>query len=154
MIPPIDELDRQILRLLQKDASLSNKQIALELKRSTTTIFDRITRLKKEGVILGAVTILDRQKIGKSLLTFSQVLLNQHTIKALEQFEKAVQQFPEVLECFQMTGSFDFLLRVSTRDMDEYHHFYRYKLATLPNIATVNSYFALSETKSITQYPI
>ncbi|MGN7787882.1 Lrp/AsnC family transcriptional regulator [Niabella sp. 22666] len=150
----IDELDKQILRLLQVDASVTHRQIAQTLRRSITTIHDRISRLKQEGIILRSVAVLDRKKIGKGLLTFSHVLLNQHTIEVLEQFEKAVKKFPEVLECFQMTGSFDFLLRISTRDMEEYHEFYRYKLAKLPNITTVNSYFALSETKSITAYPI
>lgn len=150
----IDELDKQILRLLQVDASVSHRQIAQTLRRSITTVHDRISKLKQEGIILRSVAVLDRKKIGKGLLTFSHVLLNQHTIEVLEQFEKAVKKFPEVLECFQMTGSFDFLLRVSTRDMEEYHEFYRYKLAKLPNITTVNSYFALSETKSITAYPI
>ncbi|ULT40438.1 Lrp/AsnC family transcriptional regulator [Niabella defluvii] len=150
----IDELDKQILRILQADAAVTHRQIAQTLRRSITTIHDRISRLKQEGIILRSVAILDRKKVGKGLLTFSHVLLNQHTIEVLEQFEKAVKQFPEVLECFQMTGSFDFLLRVSTRDMEEYHEFYRYKLAKLPNITTVNSYFALSETKSITAYPI
>ena len=149
-----DELDKQILRLLQEDATLTHKQIAGRLRRSMTTIYDRISRLKQEGIILRTVAILDRKKIGKGLLTFSQVHLSQHTAEALEQFEQAVKYFPEVLECFQMTGSFDFLLRVSTRDMEEYHEFYRYKLAKLPNIITVNSYFALSETKSITAYPL
>lgn len=150
----IDELDKQILRLLQVDASVTHRQIAQTLRRSITTVHDRISRLKQEGIILRSVAVLDRKKIGKGLLTFSHVLLNQHTIEVLEQFEKAVKKFPEVLECFQMTGSFDFLLRVSTRDMEEYHEFYRYKLARLPNITTVNSYFALSETKSVTAYPI
>lgn len=150
----IDELDKQILRLLQVDASVTHRQIAQTLRRSITTIHDRISRLKQEGIILRSVAVLDRKKIGKGLLTFSHVLLNQHTIEVLEQFEKAVKKFPEVLECFQMTGSFDFLLRISTRDMEEYHEFYRYKLAKLPNITTVNSYFALSETKSVTAYPI
>ncbi len=154
MAHELDELDRQILRLLQIDASVTNRQIAHQLRRSVTTIHDRIARLKQESVIQATVVILDRKKIGKELLTFSHVLLNQHTTEVLEQFEHAVKKFPEVLECFQMTGSFDFLLRVSTRDMEEYHDFYRYKLAKLPNITTVNSYFVLSETKSITAYPI
>ena len=150
----IDDLDKQILSILQVDASVTHRQIAQTLRRSITTIHDRISRLKQEGVILRSVAVLDRKKIGKGLLTFSHVLLNQHTTEVLEQFEKAVKKFREVLECFQMTGSFDFLLRISTRDMEEYHEFYRYKLAKLPNITTVNSYFALSETKSVTAYPI
>src|SRR5690606_10696569 len=119
MIYQTDALDKQILRLLQNDASLTHRQIAATLRRSVTTVHDRISRLKQEGIILKTVAILDRKKVDKGLLTFSQVHLNQHTTEVLEQFENAVRSFPEVLECFQMTGSFDFLLRVSTRDMEE-----------------------------------
>lgn len=148
----LDELDKQILEILQHDATVTIKEIALRLKKSNATIHDRIMRLKENQTILRTVAILDRKKIGKELIAFSHVLLKEHTIEALSYFEKSVKDFPEVLECFQMTGSFDFLLRVATYNMEEYHHFYRHKLATLPNIATVQSFFVLSEAKSITAY--
>lgn len=148
----IDELDRQILNLLQNDASLTIKELAYELKKSIATVHDRIGRLKQNGVITKNVILLDRKKVGKGLLAFSHVLLKEHSLEAFETFEAAITSFPEVLECFQMTGSYDFLLRIATNDMEEYHNFYRLKLATLPNISTVQSYFALSETKSITSY--
>jgi DNA-binding Lrp family transcriptional regulator len=82
------------------------------------------------------------------------VLLNDHTADTLNAFEQQVVTFSEVMECFQMTGTFDFILRIATRDMEEYQQFYRNKLARLPNITTVQSFFVLSETKSDSAYPL
>jgi len=151
---PLDETDLQILALLQKDASLTNKEISFQLHKSGAAVHERTRRLKQQGVIKRVVAILDRKKINRSLIAFSHVLLNDHTANTLNQFEEQVAKFPEVMECFQMTGTFDFILRIATSDMDAYHNFYRNKLATLPNISTVQSFFVLSETKSDTAYPI
>ena len=144
----------QILALLQKDASLTNKEISFQLHKSVAAVHERTRRLKQNGVIKRVVAILDRKKINRSLIAFSHVLLNDHTANTLNQFEEQVAKFPEVMECFQMTGTFDFILRIATSDMDAYHNFYRNKLATLPNISTVQSFFVLSETKSDTAYPL
>ena len=150
----LDETDLQILALLQKDASLTNKEISFQLHKSVAAVHERTRRLKEQGVIKRVVAILDRKKINKSLIAFSHVLLNDHTAATLNQFEEQVAKFPEVMECFQMTGTFDFILRIASSDMDAYHNFYRNKLATLPNISTVQSFFVLSETKSDTAYPL
>jgi DNA-binding Lrp family transcriptional regulator len=150
----LDATDTAILKLLQKDALLTNKEIAHKIHKSIATVHERIRRLKEQGYIKRVVAILDRKKINRSLLAFSQVLLNDHAADTLTNFEKEVARFPEVMECFQMTGTFDFVLRIATSDMDAYHDFYRNKLATLPNITTVQSFFVLSETKSDTAYPI
>ncbi|WP_121811281.1 Lrp/AsnC family transcriptional regulator [Mucilaginibacter kameinonensis] len=150
----LDNLDLEILRLLQKDALLTNKEISFKTRKSIATIHERIRRLKEQGYIERSVAILNRKKINKGLIAFSQVLLNDHTISTLAKFEEDVIKFPEVMECFQMTGTFDFILRIATSDMDAYHQFYRHKLATLPNITSIQSFFVLSETKSDTAYPI
>ncbi|QES89397.1 Lrp/AsnC family transcriptional regulator [Rhizosphaericola mali] len=150
----IDETDFQILRLLQKDATLTNKEIAFQINKAIATVHERVKKLKEQGFIKKTVAILDRKKIGKGLLAFSHVLLNDHTLHTLNKFEEDISAFPEVMECFQMTGSFDFLLKIVTKDMEEYHDFYRYKLAAIPNITTVQSFFVLSEAKSDTAYPI
>jgi Lrp/AsnC family transcriptional regulator, leucine-responsive regulatory protein len=149
----LDVLDREILKLLQKDAELTHKEIAAKLYKSVATIHERTKRLKEQGYILRTVAILDSKKINKGLIAFSHVLLNGHAAETLSAFEKEVVKFPEVMECFQMTGNFDFLLRIATTDIDAYHNFYR-RLATLPNITTVQSFFVLSETKSDTAYPL
>jgi Lrp/AsnC family leucine-responsive transcriptional regulator len=149
----LDATDLEILRILQKDAEMTIKEISAKLYKSVATIHERIRRLKDQGYIKRTVAILDGKKIDKGLIAFSHVLLNDHASGTLSAFEEEVVKFPEVMECFQMTGNFDFLLRIATYDMDAYHLFYR-KLAKFPNITTVQSFFVLSETKSETAYPI
>lgn len=150
----LDPTDLEILRILQQDATLTNKEIAFKLHKSIATVHDRIKKLKEKRYIKRVVAILDRQKINKSLIAFSQVLLKEHTAESLGEFEQEVAKFSEVMECFQMTGAFDFILRIATSDMDTYHLFLRNKLAKLSNISTVQSFFVLSETKSETAYPL
>ena len=149
----LDSIDIEILKLLQINAELTNREIAAQLYKSVATIHERVRRLKEQGFIKKVVAILDGKKVNKGLVAFSHVLLHDHAADTLSGFEKEVVKFPEVMECFQMTGSFDFILRIATSDMDAYHVFYR-KLATLPNITTVQSFFVLSETKSDTAYPL
>ena len=153
-IKGLDATDIDILNLLQKNAELTNKEISFSLRKSIATVHERIKRLKEQGYIDRIVAILNSKKIDKSLIAFSQVLLNGHAADTLLKFENEVVKFPEVMECFQMTGTFDFLLRIATTDMNAYHEFYRHKLATLPNINSIQSFFVLSETKSDTAYPI
>jgi len=150
----LDPVDIEILKLLQKDASLTNKEISHRLYKSIATIHERIRRLKSQGYIQRIVAILDRKKINKGLITFSQVILNDHADATLSQFTHAVAKLPEVMECFQITGTCDYLLRIATKDMEAYSEFYNNKLAKLPHITTVQSSFALSETKSDTAYPL
>jgi len=150
----LDPIDTEILKILQIDATLNHKEIAFKLNKSIATIHERIRRLKKQGYIKRIVAIIDRKKINRSLIAFSHVFLKAHTAETLVEFEKEVAKFSEVMECFQMTGAYDFILRIATSDMDAYHLFLRNKLATLPNISTVQSFFVLSETKSDTAYPL
>jgi Lrp/AsnC family leucine-responsive transcriptional regulator len=150
----LDPTDKALLRLLQQDATLTHKELSHQLHKSIATIHERIRRLKSQGYIKRTVVIVDRKKIGKNLIAISHVLLKEHTAHTLGAFESQVGALEEVMECYQMTGSFDFILKIATRDMDEYHAFLRNKLATLPNIVTVQSFFILSETKSETAYPL
>lgn len=150
----LDSTDVEILRILQQDATLPHKDIAFKLHKSVATIHERLKRLKERGYVKRIVAVLDGKKVGAGLIAFSHVILNDHTKETLDRFEREVIRFPEVLECLQMTGTFDFILRIVTRDMDAYGDFYRNKLATLPNISTVQSYFVLTEAKSETAFPL
>ncbi len=150
----LDPTDIEILRLLQKNAELSNKEIAHQIHKSIAAVHERIRKLKESGYIKRTVALLDRKMINRNLMAFCHVLLNNHATETLQSFEEEVIQFPEVMECFQMTGTFDFILRVVATDIDAYHQFYRYKLANLPNITTVQTFFVLSEAKSETAYPL
>jgi len=150
----LDLIDIKLLRLLQKDASLSNKELSYSLNKSIAAVHERVKKLKANGYIKRTVAILDRKKIGMDLISFSQVFLKAHTAEVLNEFENEVTKFAEVMECYQMAGSYDFMLRIATKDMEDYHRFLRYKLAVLPQVNTVQTYFVLSEAKSETAYPI
>lgn len=148
----LDPTDIKLLKLLQEDATLSNKELAEKLYKSIAAVHERVKKLKKAGYIKKTEAILDRNKIGIGLISFSQVFLKNHTFEALNEFEREVSKFPEVMECYQMAGSYDFMLRIATKDMEAYHKFLRHKLAVLPQVNTVQTYFVLSETKSETAY--
>jgi len=150
----LDQVDRKLLRLLQKDASLSNKELSYHINKSIAAVHERVKKLKSNGYIKRTVAILDRKLLGIDLISFSQVFLKAHTAEVLNEFEREVAKFPEVMECYQMAGSYDFMLRIATKDMEAYHIFLRHKLAVLPQVNTVQTYFVLSETKNETAYPI
>ncbi|MFD2539203.1 Lrp/AsnC family transcriptional regulator [Sphingobacterium chuzhouense] len=153
-IHDLDEVDTKLLRLLQHDCSLSNKELSYRLNKSITAVHERVKKLKNAGYIKHTVAILDRKKVGIDLISFSQVFLKAHTAEVLNEFEEQVLGFSEVMECYQIAGSYDFMLRIATTDMEAYHTFLRQKLAVLPHVHTVQTYFVLSETKSQTAYPI
>lgn len=154
MATGLDEVDIKILQILQKDAAQSNEAVAGKVNKSIATTHARIRRLKENGYIKRVVAILDNRKIERSHIAFSQVLLKSHTKECLKEFKEEVAKFEEVMECFQMTGAFDFILRIATRDMDDYNLFYNEKLATLSSISTIQTSFVMSEIKSDTAYPL
>ncbi|KPH12041.1 Lrp/AsnC family transcriptional regulator [Chryseobacterium sp. ERMR1:04] len=150
----LDQTDIKLLELLQEDATLNNKELSLHLHLSVAATHERVKKLKTNGYIIKTVALLDRYKIGLGLISFSQVFLKAHTFDVLQEFEKEVILLPEVMECYQIAGSYDFMLRIVTKDMDSYNIFLRHKLSLLPHVNTVHTYFALSEVKSVTAYPL
>jgi DNA-binding Lrp family transcriptional regulator len=149
----LDDTDLQILALLQQDASLTHKEMSARLHKSLATIHERTKRLKQQGVIRKVVAILDRKQINMGLIAFSHVILHDHATSPLGQFEKDISGFPEIMECFQVSGDVDFVLRVAAMDMEAYHRFYR-RITDLANVQKVLSFFVLSETKNETAYPL
>lgn len=143
----LDQIDLNILSLLQQDARLTSKELAYKLRKGNTTIFARVTRMKTLGYITGSVTLIDRKKFGDVLIAFTQVNITNHSCEALTDFQKNVVHFPEVMECYQMTGEYDFLLKIVVIDMPAYNKFLVQKLATLQNIGALESHFVLTETK-------
>lgn len=151
-ISALDETDKGILNLLQKDAHLTIDQLAKQLKKSKTPIFQRMKRLKELGFIKAFVALLDQEKISPLFIAFPHIHLTSHTESVLRQFQEQVTQFPEVLECYHLTGNVDFMLKIVLPDMHAYNHFLREKLASLPNIGNVNSYLVLSQAKHDTAF--
>lgn len=154
MAVELDDIDKKILQMLQRDASQTNEAIGAKVNKSTATVHARIRRLKENGYIKRIVAVLDNRKIDRSQIAFSQVYLKSHTKECLKEFKEEIAKFDEVLECFQMTGTFDFILRIATRNIDDYNLFYNEKLATLSGISTVQTFFVMSEIKSDTAYSL
>ena len=154
MTEPLDPLDTRLLQLLQHDSRLTNKELADKTGKSVTTVYERIRNLEERGIIRAYVALLDREAIGKNLLAFTIVKVKEHSKNALRGFEREAVKFAEVMECYQLTGQFDFLLKVASRDMKAYNAFLMDKLATLPNLTGVETMFVLSEGKVETAYEL
>lgn len=150
----LDQVDLDILRLLQQDATLSTKAIAMTLKRVNTTVINRIKRLKDLGYISGSTTLIERKKFGDILIAYTQVHVTDHTAETLLSFQEKAVKFPEVLECYHMTGAFDFLLKIIVKDMVGYNNFLVHKLARIKNIGALQSYFVINESKRNLNYPL
>lgn len=146
--------DIRILQLLQHDARITNKEIADKLGKSITPIYERIKKLEAEGYIDRYVALLNKDKIGKALTAFTHVQLKEHSQPVLKTFEKEVVKIPEVMECYHMTGQYDFLLRVAIQDMKEYQDFMMNKLAVIANIGTVQSFFVSTQSKQETAFAL
>lgn len=150
----LDPFERKILRELQRDSSRSTAEIAEKVGLSISPCWRRINRLQKDGLISKTVALIDRRKIGLNAQIFATVKLNAHGRANLDEFSKAIQDFPEVLDAFVLMGTMDFMLRVVARDIDAYERFFFEKLSTLPGVQEINSVVALSEIKSTTELPV
>ena len=146
-IKPLDDIDKRILDLLQKDAEMTHKEIADRLNRSITPIRARINSLKEDGYIKQYTVLLDAEKIDRGLIAYTQVILKKHTQKSLSEFSRQVGLLPEVMECYHMSGTYDFLLRIAIKDMHEYSSVLLAKLALINNVANLNTFFVISEVK-------
>lgn len=150
----LDKTDIRLLELLQADARLTTKELADKLGKSITPVYERKKRLENEGFITRYTAIVDKNKIGKSLVAFTNVQLRQHAQQILLNFEKTIVKFEEVMECYHMTGVYDYLLKVAVTDMSAYQDFIVNKLAKLTDIGTVQSSFVMTEVKHETAYKI
>jgi Lrp/AsnC family transcriptional regulator len=151
---PLDSIDRRILEVLQRDAALSAADVAARVGLSTTTCWRRIQQLEQAGVIKGRVAVLDRAALGLDVMVFVQVRLSTQGRDAIAQFDRAIRDRPEVLDCYTLTGEWDFCLRIVTRDMKEYEAFFLDHLSKIPNVQSVNSSIAVTVVKESTALPL
>lgn len=150
----LDKTDIKILTLLQENSQLTFKEISQKINLSITPVHDRVKRLEKEGVIARYVTLLDKKKIGASLTVYCNITLDKQTKNNFSEFEEEILKFPEVIECNIVSGGFDYLLKIITRDMESYNIFYQQKLSVMQSIAHIHSFFVMSEIKDTTVLPI
>jgi Lrp/AsnC family transcriptional regulator len=150
----LDAIDVQILKILQRDASLSAQEVAARVNLSTTPCWRRINRMEKTGVIRGKVALLDADKLGMQMVTLVNLSLTRNDEASLETFEAQVQQFPEVVECYTVTGTMDYFLKIVTRDIQHFEQFLRRHLAQLPLIKDLHSNVAVTQIKYTTELPL
>jgi Lrp/AsnC family leucine-responsive transcriptional regulator len=150
----LDAIDRKILTLLQKDGRLSIADIAEKVGLSSSPCLRRIRFLEQAGVIARYVAVLDQQAVGLPVSVFVSIKLEKQREESLEQFAKAIARWPEVLECYLMTGPRDYLLRVVVGDLAAYESFLKQKLTRLDGIASIESSFALEQVKYTNVLPI
>lgn len=146
----LDDLDKAILKELQEDSAISNVELARRISLSPPAVHARIKRLEELGYVLQYVAILDREKVGYDMLCLINVTLQMHQMDNINLFREAVQQMPEVLECYFLTGEFDYLLKVVVRSRKELETFLMEKLTPIPGIARIATSIVLTEIKYTT----
>jgi len=154
MHPELSRGDLRILDLVQQHGDLSAAEVAERLSLSSSTCWRRLGRLTELGIIKRRVALLDREKVGLSVMVFSHVKLAGHGRDALIRFEQAVRAHPEILECYTLMGETDFLLRIVCRDIKAYEAFFLDHLSRFPGVQSVNSSIALAVIKETTALPL
>lgn len=150
----LDHFDRRILDIVQRDAAASAADIGERVGLSQSPCWRRLHRLEQSGYIARKVALLDRHRLGLSVLVFATVKLTAHGRRSLPAFAEAVQAFDEVQECYTLTGEMDFLLRVVAADMEAYERFFFDHLSQLPGVGEVHTSVVMSEIKYTTAYPL
>lgn len=146
----IDEKDKKLLFLLQEDSKKTTKELANELDLSVTAVFERIKKLEKQKVISKYVALIDKELIAKNFIVLCQVKLIQHKKEYISQFESEIVKFPEILECFHVSGDYDYILKICVKDIQEYREFMVSKLTSMQHIASTQSSFTIKEVKNTT----
>jgi Lrp/AsnC family transcriptional regulator len=150
----LSKQDIKILGLLQSDASISTATIAEQINVSQSPCWRRINRLEGEGLIKGRVALLNRAALGMEVVVFATINLTATGRQHLLEFEQAIVRHPEVIECYTMTGIWDYMLKIVTKDIRHYEEFVRNTLTTSPSIRELHSHMAVTEIKNSTELPL
>lgn len=150
----LDKFDREILRVLQKQATISMADLSQVVGLSHTPCWRRVKKMEQEGIIKQKVTILDNKKLNLGVSVFIYVTLKNHDGDSLNEFEAAVQDIMEIVECHTTSGDKDYLLKVIVESIEEYEHLLKNKLTHLPCVDHLSSTFALKQVKNTTELPI
>lgn len=150
----LDRIDKKLLHFLQEDSKQTNKELSHKLNLSVTAVYERIKKLEREGMISKYVALVDKRKVDKAFVTFCSIKLVQHSKDYVVDFEKQVANLEEVLECYHISGDYDYLLKVIVADMDEFREFMVKKLTTISHIGSTHSAFMINEVKHTTAIKI
>lgn len=150
----LDEFDLKILRTLQENADYSMAELGEKVGLSHTPCWRRIKRLEAEGVVLGKVTLLNPQILNLGVTVHAYITIKSHDEASLTSFESAVSDVQEIVECYSTSGEKDYLLKIIVTSVDHYEQLLKQTLVHLPNVASVNSTFALKQIKYTTKLPL
>ena len=150
----IDSTDKKLLGFLQEDSNISTSALADKLHISQSPCWRRISRLEEQGIIQKRVAVLDREALGMSVVVFATVNLTQTGRQNLIEFEQMIKGHPEVLECYTMTGIWDYVLKIVTRDVRHYEDFVRNTLSASDLIRELHSHVAVTEIKNTSALPL
>lgn len=143
----LDSTDLQILRYMQENARLTTKELAAKVNLSTTPVFERLKRLEREGYIKKYVAVLDAEKLNQGFVVFCSVKLRQMNRDIALDFVDRIKGIPEVTECYNISGEFDYLLKIHSPDMKYYNEFLINVLGTIDSLGSVQSCFVMNEVK-------
>ena len=150
----LDELDNAILKELQKDARVSNAELARRVNLSPPATLTRVRRLEEDGFIQNYAAIINRQKAGYDLLCFIGISLQLHKVEQVNGFHEIIEKMPEVLECHHVTGEYDYLLKVVARNTEYLEDFLMKKITPIPGVARIHTSLVLRENKTSTEIPL
>ncbi|WP_405410478.1 Lrp/AsnC family transcriptional regulator [Maribacter sp. Asnod1-A12] len=148
----MDSIDHKILMQLQENAKQNTKEIAAKVGLSVTPTYERIRKLEQQEIIKSYVALLDRSKIGKELIAYCQVTLVKQQKKLADSFKKEILLLPDIMECHQVSGNFDYLLKIAVNDVAGFHEFINDKLSIIDGISTIHSSFVLNSVKDSTAF--
>lgn len=143
----LDKTDLQLLRILQNNSKLTTKELAARVNLSTTPVFERMKRLESEGYIKKYVAILDAGKLNFGFVVFCSVKLRRHNRDIAAEFTRIIQDIPEVAECYNISGEYDYLLKIHAPDMKYYQEFILNVLGTIDSLGSLTSTFVMAEVK-------
>ena len=146
----LDTVDKELLKLLQKDSKQTNKALSNVLGLSVTAVYERIRKLEKNGIISNYVALIDKKKVYKAFVAFCHVKLIQHSQDYVMKFEREVRKLDEVLECYHISGDYDYLLKVLVEDVEAFRDFMVKKLTNIDHIGSTHSMFMINEVKHTT----
>ena len=150
----LDETDRKILRILQRNSDLTVKELAAKLHLSTSPTFERQKRLERDGYIERYMAVVNPHKVGNGIMVLCNIRLKQHSQELIQEFMDVVQNLEEITECYNTSGDYDFLIKVYAHDMKSYQQFMLNTLGTIDCIGSLHSIFVIDETKNTHAVPI
>ena len=150
----LDETDRKILRILQRNSDLTVKELAAKLHLSTSPTFERQKRLERDGYIERYMAVVNPHKVGNGIMVLCNIRLKQQSQELIQEFMNVVQNLEEITECYNTSGDYDFLIKVYAHDMKSYQQFMLNTLGTINCIGSLHSIFVIDETKNTHGVPI